>query len=422
MKKFLSIVLTCGMLLGLLYVSACGNGGNSEPEETEPKYEIPFGQAEVKTLTTEWPNYKMAENATVEERRAMAVQAMSDLVNIQWTPNKNFSYKKSGSGSNYDFEFDVRGVYAGIPYTNGDAGIFQWVSAMDMSNGIFWDANFTNINGTQGATCSTTVCWALMTVSSKVKAPWLTYYVVPKNGFVPVGDYKFPENLESYNDVPTDEIVKDNGPEAILEAYAKCLPADAVVSTGSPNTDNHTMMVIEAPKVVRNEDGTIDAEKSTIAIRDQRFVSRKETVNGSTVYYRGRDRADLTFKEILDLNYIPIMAMDFAENTPYEKAEASLVKGATTLDELAKDQVKCNYCVCVAYGRVLDKKGKVIDEVKKTTVGDDIRNGGAFNYKLSSVLPKKLTDKAKATKGSKVQVEVVLATGERFIVSEVEGK
>ena len=379
-------------------------------------------QATVHKIMKEWPVYTMSETASVEERRAMVVKAMDNLENIQWTPDRRFTYRKTGSGDKYNFEFIPSKVYSGIPYTNGDAGIFQWVSAMNMEKGILDKADFENINFTQGATCSTTVCWACMPVSNSVKAPWLTYYLVPKNGFVPVGNMKYPEGLESYKDYPTDRIVEDNGTEGMLEAYAACLPADALVSTGSPKTDNHTVMVIEAPTVVRKEDGTIDAEKSTITIRDQRFVERAEQVDGHTVYYHGRDKAELTFKYILNLNFIPVMLLDFRDNNPYVKAEAKLSAACETLAELADATVQSNYCVCILYGRVISKNGAVLYEEKKTTVGREIRIGEAFDYPVKNVLTETLTDFAKKTADARVQIEAVLATGERFNLAEVSVK
>ena len=421
MKKFLSIVLVLAMALSM---AACGGkteGAKTEGGEAteETKYTPDAHQATVNN-PTKWPCYALEEGAGVDEMRAAAVQAMRDELTVKWTPVQHFSYAKTGAGDKYDYQFDPTSVYAGILYASGGAGMLQWLSCIDPETGILYDANFTNMVSTQGSSCSAAVCWGLTASCNSIQKILSTYYLLPENGFYPLGDVKFPE-IKSFKEHDTLEIIKDNGETAVYEGYALALPGDPLVSSGSDATAGHAMMVIKPANVVRNADGSLDVEKSTLTVQDQRFKDQPVQEDGQTIMYRGRLEAEISFKELLKEAYIAETTAEFMGNAPYVKAEASLNKEVKTVKDLQGSKIKSNYMVAVAYCTVSDESGKKLIEGKKMTIAEEINSGTACILPMSLVLQnsdvkKKLED----GKTYHFNVEAVVSTGERITLLDAD--
>ena len=320
MKKIISVLLVLAMVL----MAGCGGAGSTEaptePVETTPAYTPNPAQATVNNPMTEIPNYSLPEGASVAEMRAMAVQAMHDSLTVKWTPIQNFSYKKAGSGDSYNYQFSASSVYGGILYAEGGAGLMQWMEGMDLSNGVLYDVNFANIGKLQGSSCSAACCWGLAAVCPNLTGIYSTHYMLIKNGFIPLGDVTYDENLDSFKNYTTGRICADNGEQTVAEGYALAQPGDVVISSGDDTTDVHAMMVITVPEVVRKADGTIDMEASVLHIQDQRFKDTEEKVDDQIVYYRGRTDAEYTFAELFKRVYIAMSPEDFLKEGAYTPA------------------------------------------------------------------------------------------------------
>ena len=84
----------------------------STEEQTEPPTEETMESTEaaqepiMEERFTEAPNYTLKEGATTDEIRAMAVQAMYDLITVPWYTRVDWNYSKSGVGSGKVWEYE----------------------------------------------------------------------------------------------------------------------------------------------------------------------------------------------------------------------------------------------------------------------------------------------------------------------------
>ena len=227
MKRIVALILLAGLCLGLC---ACGNQQSQQTAASEPTQEVvTFFVPE----PMEYPNYTFDGTPTTDELRQMAVQAMQDMLSIQWSVGKFVYYNKSGSVSGKFFSHVPEVIYAGMPYTNGASGLVQWMEFYDTETGRFsFEGTGAELNDLLGNSCAACVSSAWMTVcNSAVKGSSATYYMTPMNGYLPVGPYQSNYGISGYEQYPTDRICADNGQEVMYASYAAILPADALVST-----------------------------------------------------------------------------------------------------------------------------------------------------------------------------------------------
>lgn len=205
-------------------------------------------------------------------------------------------------------------TYYGIPYdhTSGsyerfmycfdeDNQMQDWVTAMGDST---WGGNlaFTKYMGND---CSAAVAWAWMQVSPSVVGKgmdgeqqygayvFLTDGMIPNfnnqedHGIYPVGSWngeKFDNKAAIYSAMTLEkspEVFQANGMEKMMEAYACTRKADALVF-GNPG--GHVRLVAEDPVVIRNGDGSIDANRSYFLCHEQGdglYNNRYEGTNSS---------------------------------------------------------------------------------------------------------------------------------------------
>ena len=118
MKKLIALLLAIVMVLGM---TACSEEKKSSESNsaaaTKPAKVDPTGFV-VPEPMTERPTYLVSENPTVEELRQTAVQAMHDMLSIQWSVTDGFKYNKTGAVSNKDYIYQPDTIYNGLPYDN----------------------------------------------------------------------------------------------------------------------------------------------------------------------------------------------------------------------------------------------------------------------------------------------------------------
>lgn len=290
------------------------------------------------------PDYSQGENPTAEQLRATALQAMQDFVSLPWAPDKYYTYKNPYDIVDKQFQFVPEVTFGGLPYTNAHTGLFQWYAYYDEETGIMsypgdgmaWSADL-------GSVCADTMMWSWSTVVNSVGGKFNTFTMTPEYGFIPVGDYVIPEGVLDYREYTTEKICNNNGKDTILEAYAQMLPADALVST----PDGHAVMVVKLGEVVRKEDGTIDAEKSTVFICDQRGGTGnyfyEEEIGGETLLLSGRTNYEYTFAKLYSLSYIPVTCEEFLGISGYEKPEITFEGSTDSLQQVLRGTVKTQY-------------------------------------------------------------------------------
>lgn len=392
MKRILALILCLIMTFPIL---GCGKEEASaqQTEEIIPVY----------TTSGETPDS--------EELRKMAVQAMRDLLSIQWTPSEALDYYNT-AGRDKQFDYKPGTIYGGVLYSGSSSGLLHFMEFYDKETGVLtYPGTADELRKNIGTGCADSLLWSWATVSNSFSCGYYPSQMVYKNGFLPVGTYTYDQNLTSFYYLPTTNIIKNNGKAVMLDSYAQMLPADALISS----TVDHAIMVIEKPAVVKNGDGSIDMASSYVYIQDQRGGSSKgfleEVVDGKTVYYNSARRLKMTFQELYEKNYIPVTVAEFTGEKAYDHAQLSLPKGSCeTLDQAKTAVLEANYPIAVIRLVVTDQSGseQVLDRV---LIHSSAMEGPARSYDLS-----RWAALQNITAGSytKLRIEIVLSTGQTF--------
>lgn len=357
-----------------------------------------------------YPDYTFDEVPDTTVLRNTAVKAMRDILSIQWHTEESYSYYKSGPVSSKHFQYEPGNIYAGILYTNANAGLFQFLEFYDQETGsLLYSDGVNKLKTDLGVSCADAVLWAWATVCTSISGPYYPNAMVYKNGFLPVGDYTYDQGLETFNYLPTLRIVNDNGKEVMAKAYAQVLQADALITS----TDNHAMMAIEPAHVEYLADGSIDTANSYIMIQDQRAGGeawQQTDADGNVLNYSGRTSAKFTFDELFDEHFIPVTAAEFVGEKEYEKATVTASQDTwDTLEAVLNATVESNYPLAVVNVIVNDQ---VVDrELFSGTANGGVPRSFALN-KISTIKGFEASDYNRA--GTTIDIEVVVSTGERF--------
>ncbi len=363
------------------------------------------------------PCYALPADATVDDMRAMAVQAMKDSVSVPWQTDKPIRYTKAlGAAGSYDLEPGV--AFSGLPYTSSASGIFQWLEYVDREDGHIKDAPFDKLGFELGNACAPAVSWAQSTVCPSVAMGLICRRYLPVNGYEPVGGLKFPEGLIDYVDYPTKAIQEDAGKEAVLESYTMALPGDTLVKAGLL-PGQHTMMAGEEPVVVRDGTGAIDIDRSFIRVVDQRAKEYPVEQDGKEMSRRGRILAEVPFRLLYEEGYLVMRPRAWVEGAPYEPAWVKMIPAVWDPKDVLHARFRSNYRMAVIRTELISPEGEVIGTRlnlptgqmcqrywKEGFDGQDIPEYGEF-IKLREENP-----------AAHIRMTIRVATGEAFICEE----
>ena len=273
------------------------------PTESTPSHSVP--------TPLQYPSYTFDGTPTTDELRETAVRAMRDLLTIQWTPAYDVSYFNT-AGRDKQFDYRAGTPYGGLLYTGAGSGLFQFLEYYNNETGLLnYPGTGDELRKAIGSGCADSVLWSWGTVANSFSSGYYPSVMVQKNGYLPVGDYTYNEDITSYYLISTKDIIEKNTPAVMIDAYTKVLPADALISSST----DHAMMVIEPPVVVYNTDGTINTAESYILIQDQvggrtskEFYEVKD--GNTTIYFNSNTAEKMVFDKLLKKEYIPITIAD----------------------------------------------------------------------------------------------------------------
>lgn len=303
-------------------------------------------QISVPNPITYYPDYTFDQTPTSDMLRETAVQAMKDILSIQWCTSTSYKYYKTGPVSNKEYIFDPGNIYAGIPYNNANAGIFQFMEYYNYETGeLEYPYSAERLKNEIGVDCASAVLWAWSTVCTSIVGGYYPNYMVIKNGYIPVGTYTYDPNTPSFTHMPTQKIIQNAGNRTMTESYALIEKGDALVSS----TANHAMMAVEDAHVVYNGKN-IDREKSYVIVMDQRAGGEKlqqTDENGNTLHYSGRLEAKFTFNQLYRKHYIPVSPLEFQTPYYYEEVHAELNHEVRNYEDLKTAVITSNYPLAV---------------------------------------------------------------------------
>lgn len=359
----------------------------------------------------QYPDYTFDSQPDSMEMRMMAVQAMRDILCIQWHTEKELNYRKNGSLSHKQFIYKPQKTYAGLLYSSASTGIFQFLEYYNYDTGsLEYPGTVDELKLEIGNSCADSLLWGWSAVCNSITGGFYPATMVPSNGYKIVGSYTFRQNIQTYTELPTNAIIDINPKEVMLDAYAKMLPADALIST----KENHALMVIEPSVVVYHSDGTIDSANSYVMIQDQKAggsKSFKDVVNGIPIQYSGRLSAKYTFDKLLEKKYIPVTAAEFTGEKAYEQATVTVSDPQCSSISALKDiTVEANYPLAVVNILSINNSGKQT-VLKKAMFGGASMHGVPRSYALSEMED---LENISPDAGCTIKLEVVVSTGERF--------
>jgi len=410
MKRIFCIILVCILTLTMF---GCGNQ-TEEPQQTagttapvDTVYTVPS------PMTT--PVYTFEEDPTPEQLRQTAIQAMRDLLSIQWCTDEAITYYKSGPVSKKRFEHKPGETYAGTLYSNASTGLFQFMEFYDQETGKFaYPAPAYLLKEALGNSCADSMLWGWSSVCNSIKGGFYPVMMVYQNGYLPVGDYTYDFEIPNFNLQPSNKIIELNGQEKIVQCYLQVQPADSLVS----NTDNHAMMVLEPAHVEYAADGSIDLEKSYIRIQDQRGGDGNgfydQTIDGNVIHYSGRTSYNFTLAKLLEKNYIPVTTAEFAGLKAYEKAVLTVDnENIATLEELQNATVTSNYPLAVLRVTAID--GGTESVLDRKLFGGADETGVPRSFRLGDMeLIAQFAESEANKPGTQLRIDVIVSTGETF--------
>ena len=364
-----------------------------------------------------YPDYTFKNSPDTDQLRQTAVRAMRDLLTIEWTPAAGISYYNT-AGRDKQFDYMPGTTYGGLLYSGASSGLFHFLEFYDMKTGVLtYPGTGDDLRKNIGSGCADSLLWSWATVSNSFSCGYYPSMMVYQNGFLPVGDYTYDFKLQSYYNLPTQAIIEKNGENIILDAYTKVLPADALISSSV----DHAMMVIENPTVVHTDNGAIDKDNSFIVIQDQRGGTGtgflEEEANGHAVHFNSARSLKMTFAELIKKNYIPVTVAEFAGEKPYDKPDVKLIGGnCKKLSNAQCAVVEANYPIAVLNLIVTDLDDR-ISIYDKILIHSASTAGPARTYDLSKWDALQEFD---ADGFKKIQLEVVISTGQRFILFDID--
>lgn len=404
------------LILITLCATACGSGSlpaEPEAETRETAKTEPATEAEKRAVPVVFrrQSYTFDHSPSVDEMRAMAVKYMEDLLSVQWYMPYTVEYELFEEQKSFTY-LEGR-LYAGLPYTAGGSGLFQWLEYYDPETGMLTYPSKTEMPYTLGTVCGGGPAWALAAVCTGFRCKCASQDWVLSQGILPLGDVTYPADIADFDAYPTTRIVEENGQAKVYAAYAQAQPADVLASCPKSGLGAHTMMVKEAPKVVYNADGSIDGAASTMVIMDQRagdggkFTEVQD--NGETAYYSGRLSATVTFESLYKSAFIAVTVPEFTGARAFEAPSVTVESEVTDKESLRQATVLSNRPMAVVRLVTVKPDGTETVMNRKLFRRDNFLSGEAYAFPLDQ-----FAAAVRADKGTTVKIEAVTADGATF--------
>lgn len=311
---------------------------------------------------------ELLPQSTIAMRRQI-VSHMERQGNFTWIPSKDMAFTSAYSGSVKVYEKDQ--IHYGLPYTQKNGCVERAAYCMTRDDYIAdWLPGYSDAAkeayGSQvapwdvylGNDCSGAVYWSWQRACPSIEFGF-TGDMVPTEenqklyGVLPLGDYRSETLL-------TDDVIKANTPEKILECYPLLRLGDAIVSRDP--TYGHTRLVARDPMVMRRADGRIDMDASYVPTHEQ-GVGKGSSGRLSTWQLNAR----YTFRDLLDTHYIPITNRDLISG-----AAAPVQLRAEGADTPFSGRIVSNYRIISSEVKLENTQtGEVYSSVEFTALDKD---------------------------------------------------
>lgn len=359
MKKIIAITLA--VLLVIMNFAACGGQQAADDGVTSGYgYKSSDGYEAVNgRLSWDAINAIPVKSADMTEQqlRKICVDMHRLSREFVWVSNAELRYLAL---SDYDYLRDGE-VYAGFPYMKqGTGNVYRVMDYMDPDTGVVDIATAGQTPGLFGNMCSCSAWWGWARVVNSAEYMY-SKHATAANGCLPVGAYVYDASATEYTpNYGTGTICTDTGEEGMFECYALMKMADGLVCN---TPGSHIVMVASDAVVVRDENGKIDPDKSTVTIIDQTTKWRDgATADGKSYKTTGNMDEEWTFAYLLKKSYVPFTFAEFTGEDPVEETEVSFSHNGQTItkDQLFASKITSNYAISDVYAIVSDSKGNEV--------------------------------------------------------------
>lgn len=418
MKRILALTLA---FLMLLLAVACAK----TPTETATEADTKPAENE-KTEETEEVKYQTVSDPSMPQKLAaipVAAPGMSgdqlrqiclDYMKLQnsfpWIPNQ--TYKFTVESQKTPVTLEEGKVYGGLPYvTIGSGNLYRIVSLYNTETGVLDVTSLQNKATDFGNACSGGVGWAWGRVINSANLGW-TYDMTVFNGHLRVGPYTYDDSIQEFgrNGAPeTNVIAKQNGEQVMYQSYAQMKMADGITDPG------HVRMISRVEVVYKEDNVTIDGDKSIAYCCDQKFTWSQGTQSDGSLYsVQGGVDTPYTFKKLYTDGALPVTFKEFLGQDPVEKATVSVVGAGATLNtaSLAGLTLKANYNISDVFTTLKDDTGKVLLNNYTKRMPDFFTR----EVTVESILPAKLAlDRILSGGEANIEISCQLSTGEKLV-------
>ena len=341
-------------------------------------------------------------NMTEDELRQLCIDFMELQLTFAWKPNQTTTFANSSSNI---MTFYPGAVYGGLPYVTQSFGnLYKVMEYYDPETGVLdlsgGDATFKII----GNQCSSSTFWAWNRVCASLVYQG-TSDAIYKNGCIPVGDYTYNKEMDSFSSENQLAICQRNGATVMYESYAQLKMADGLVD------DGHMRMVYSI-NVVRNG-SAIDGNKSTVTYLDQK-TGWKESAqsDGSAYEIQGGLYVTITFADLYKDGYLPFTIAELNDPSLIQAQTTQLnLNGQTNVsaNTLSNAIVSSNYAI------------SNIEVVVKNAEGEEVYSNTALTYGLPREYAMRSTFDATEVaalggNGTTIEVNVRIGNGELVTV------
>ncbi|MBQ3075082.1 MAG: hypothetical protein IJC26_03350 [Clostridia bacterium] len=254
---------------------------------------------------------------TADQLRQLCVEFFAYCQSFAWTPAEDYTF--TVRSKNRDVTLKRGTVYGGLPYvTSGRGNVYRLMEYYDEETGVV-DVKKAGSDPIQfGNQCSFGSFWAWARVVNSANFGG-TNHLVAKNGFLPIGPYKYDFSISEFGNPTTVEICKENGEQVMFSSYAALQPADGIVQSMGRG---HVIMCASVPVIVKNDDGSINGKESYFTyIHQASSWSDQKQSDGSPFRAQTVPYSKMTFAEAFKGSYLPFTFGEFTGADPVEKSE-----------------------------------------------------------------------------------------------------
>ena len=428
MKKTLICILALFLVaVTALSLAACGDkSGADSGEVTSVSKYTSKGQYPTLNNKVSWDGINAfpvkSKDMSIEDARKLCVDFFRYCKTASWIPDDNYDIWGDAvihtDGKEPLRHMDGGVAYGGLPYISWATGsVYRLMDYIDEDTGVVNMANAGDKPILFGNQCANGayVGWARVINSA---AYGTTLDAVVANGYLPLGNYKYPEHIQQWKEgYGTPHVIDENGTETMLESYALLKAGDGIVQW---TTAGHIVMIATDAVVVRDANGKIDPSKSYVTIIDQakQFVNYQHE-GGDLVLVPENVDAKWTFMKLLNSKYLPFTYKEWTGEDPIEDTEVTFSHSGDTitLDQLFSSTITTNYYLFDIYAQIFTANGS---EVCKIAVRSEAANTRQLTFSKDAFATEVWGSYAELDPKKEYTVKVFaqIGTGERPVVWE----